>query len=194
MKHWTKPGLIVVCLLMAACAPQTQKPTTPGIVKGKIDAPEIRLQVKNGQLVVKNLDTPNCKGQGGGEKGCIVTGVEDISFVRLVLQGSGQYQLTNFWICAGGSKPALTDPGDPRSFDCELLGDRNSEFLVIIGGSVTKASPDGRVDLGGVREFYVLNQNTFQSDYFYLVEACKGQNDCSILDPRIRNGGRKVIR
>lgn len=183
------------CLLLAACSASVTKPNPPPLVKGKVETPQVRLQVKGGQLEVKNSPNPNCKGASGVTKGCLVTGQEDISFAKFELQGSGQYDLTRLWLCDSKEKPTRLEPKHPIAFDCELLGDRASEFLVIVGGTVLKPNADGEVVLGDdVREFFLLNQNRFEGEYFYLIEACPNNGDCTVLDPRIRNGGRKIIR
>jgi len=194
MKIRTALLLSIVMLVLSACAYQQVDPKKPPLVKGKIETPEVRLQVVQGQLEVKNSSTPNCSGGNVSAKGCIVTGLEDIAFVRFVLQGSGQYNLTRIWVCEGANKPKFRDPEDHDSLDCELLGDRANEFIVITGGSVSKPDSKGEVLLGDVDEFFLLNQNSFEAEYFYLIEACKknSKTDCTALDPRLINGGRGI--
>lgn len=197
MKIRTMLLLSTAVLTLSACAYQQVDPRNPP-AKGKIEAPVIKLKIQgNKQLEVKNSRTPNCRGSEAETKGCVITGLENIAFVRFMLEGGGQFALTNLWICDGEEKPQFKDPEDPGSLECELLGDRPNEFLVITGETVANPGANGSVDLGRVQEFFLLNQNTFQAEYFYLIEACKkDQNDnkadCTVLDPRLVNGGREV--
>jgi hypothetical protein len=143
------------------------------------------LQVIQGQLEVVNSPTPGC-GSGNGAKGCILTGLANISVARVELRGSGGYALTRIWICDGLNKPADV------SKDCDLSSAGQEEFLVIAEQLVDNPDGKGLVVLGGVDEFFLVNQNSFHADYFYLVEACRSGAACTILDPRIRNGGRRI--
>lgn len=176
-----------IVLGLSACAvPPTKPPVDPDpIVNSQISVPTIMLQVQQGQLEVVNKPTPGC-GTGNGANGCIVTGLANISVARIELRGSGGYELTRFWVCDGNDKPAdVTD-------DCRLSSAGQEEFLVIAGQVVDNPDGNGVVTLGGVDAFFLVNQNSFKADYFYLVEACRAGSACTILDPRIRNGGRSI--
>jgi hypothetical protein len=176
----------IVLGLSACAAPPTKPPVNPDpIVNAQISVPTIMLQVVQGQLEVVNSPTPGC-GSGNGTKGCILTGLANISVARVELRGSGGYELTRFWVCDGLNKPAGGVDG------CVLASAGQEEFLVIAEQVVDNPDGKGLVVLGGVDEFFLVNQNSFQADYFYLVEACRAGAACTILDPRIRNGGRRI--
>jgi hypothetical protein len=179
--------LMGFAIVLSACATGVAPPGAQGM--GKIKTPEIRLQVKQGVLEVVNDETDGCPGNPAARKGCVVTEKDDISFVKFVLQGSGQYDLRTLFICPGEDKPA-----NPEAPDCTLSDEQRGEFLVVSGG--VPASPDakGQAPLGDVDEFFLLNQNTFVGDYYYLIVACTGKNDCVPMDPRLRNGGRTITR
>jgi hypothetical protein len=180
-------AICAIALGVTACAvPPTKDPTSPDpIVNAQISVPTIMVQVRQGQLEVVNSPTPGC-GSGNGTRGCILTGLANISVARVQLRGSGGYELTRFWVCDGFDKPADV------SNDCDLSSAGQEEFLIIAGQLVDNPNGKGLVTLGGVDEFFIVNQNSFQADYFYLVEACRGGAACTILDPRIRNGGRRI--
>lgn len=189
MKPISLIGTVLLALGLAACqAPTKNPPANPTpLVNSQIAMPTIMLQVRqDGQLEVANSPTKGC-GSGIGARGCILTGLENISVARIALRGSGGYDLTRLWVCDGEDKP-----GDVLT-DCRLSSFGQEEFLVIAGQTVDNPSADGLVTLGGVRELFLVNQNSFMADYFYLVEACRGGSACTILDPRIRNGGRRVV-
>lgn len=185
MKHYITTAALVATLGLVGCQVNPKPPTNP-LVNSQISQPVIQLQVKGGQLELVDKKPPRGCGSGQGAAGCIVTGLENISVARVELKGSGNYDLTRLWICDGKDKPAKVEQ------DCRLSSDGQAEFLVIAGATAGNPDAAGEVDLGKVDEFLIVNQNSFEADYFYLVEACRGEQNCTILDPRIRNGGRRV--
>lgn len=188
----------LICAALAAAVvtvgcqapPKSSNGSGPPLTNPRISAPKVTLQVVQGQLDVVGGETPNCGG-GNAARGCIVTGLANISVARFVLRGSGQYDLTRLWLCDGDSKPS------PAPGGCTLSSFGQEEFIVIAGGAAESPGEDGEVNLSemvqqpGVREFLLVNQNSFTAKYFYLVEACRG-SVCTVLDPRIHNGGRRV--
>lgn len=188
----------LICAALAAAAvtagcqapPKSSNGSSPPLTNPRISTPKVTLQVKQDQLDVVGGETPNCGG-GNAARGCIVTGLANISVVRFELRGSGQYGLTRLWLCNGDSKPSPVPDG------CTLSSFGQEEFIVIAGSVAKSPGEDGEVNLSemvqqpGVREFLLVNQNSFPARYFYLLEACRG-NACTVLDPRVHNGGRRV--
>lgn len=149
---------------------------------GSIQTKTIKLMVASGSLKVNELPTPGCPGTEEERKGCIIVAKNDTAVVTFDLATGGGWALTRMWICEGGTKP------NPLSF-CVLQSGQTSEFKALAGGSSTSPGTDGEIDLGGVSDFQLIDQNSFTQDYFYVIEACNA-GTCVTSDPRIRNGGR----
>lgn len=174
--------------LVACSAPvkDFENGTDPEIkVNGKLKTQVVKLQITGTPKQLKVIDGPTkgCMGPPSVTRGCVILDPGQVAVVEFRLLQAQGYDLRRFWICAGDDKPESTD-------DCALTADESAEFAVLSAKGFDMPGTDGLVDLGGVDGFFLGNQNQIEQTYFYLIEACVGNtNDCTILDPRVRNGG-----
>jgi len=178
----------VVMLALLSCTASHAPPSAAGVHKDHA----IKLQVTNSgaKLKVNTGPSPNCRATTHRD-GCVDVPKGDTATAKFELIGSPQWFVKTLKICQGIPKSSLTN--------CSLEFRQRADFEVSEGSNTLKLYPTkkGVVDLTSLsttlKNFYVNNYNVIPQDYFYAIQACKGNSttECAWTDPPMENGGRK---
>ena len=158
----------------------------------KFEKSKIFLEVENGKLVISGKDGKKCKKNeeydtnNDRPTGCIRAPKYSVALIEFQLQKSKGWYFTKMEICLGEEKPTTTSP-------CALEKTDIGQFSAGASKKLPRYNPDsdGVIDLtefSNISKFNLLDLNSFSGDYFYIIEACKGDL-CVTLDPPIENEG-----
>jgi len=187
MKYGNKFFLVLTVLMgttiLASCL--------PNIVKHGRDAVErhtIKLEVdtSSDELAIRTPGSSRCRAVSP-KAGCIAVGKSNTARIKIQLQKSAGWYLTEFKVCLGNNKASQV---------CDLEEWQQAEFLITDTNATGLLFPEenGVVDLtqlsSELTKFYVFNYNAAKQDFFYTIKACRAADDCVSTDPPIENGGR----
>jgi hypothetical protein len=148
--------------------------------------PDIIIHVnKAGVASITTPGSAKCKVQNQGKPGCLHFDKGNTGLITFKRTGPPAWAFTEIEICK------VVENGDKV---CSLNVWERLEFAATdnAGTMVLPADGSGRIDLvplsASLDTFLLLNQNSFNQEYYYRVQLCNGDN-CTWADPPIENEG-----
>lgn len=151
-----------------------------------VSPPDIIIHVNNAG--VAGITTPGsakCKVKNQGKPGCMHFDKGETGLITFKRTGPPAWAFTKFEICK------VMESGDKV---CSLNIWEQLEFAATdsAGTMILPVDSSGTINLvplsASLDEFLLLNQNSFDQEYYYRVELCD-ETDCTWADPPIENRG-----
>lgn len=150
--------------------------------------PDIIVQINNNKAEITTPGSKSCKPKNQAKKGCVHFKHNETGTITFKRNGRNTWSFTTLQICklnADGSQTCSLDGWERMQFAASnaqkeklILPDKNGIFKLTELSDIEK-------------EFLLLNLNTLDQDYYYKVELCQSEKDCTWADPPIENKGRK---
>ena len=201
---WKTISLITMTIGLTACAPQDAlfiKSEDLQRLAARTGDFSVTWEIteENGDLkiVTKKAKTPECRGkfaQEDLERGCFVAERDETLLIEFDLKKNykgDKWRFTEIKLCEGTSKSDATN--------CSLSEKQRFDFAVDANGDLVMFPDSGTIDLTQhspvLRQFSIRNYNFTESNYVYVLKACKegttsGPGNCADSDPGGMNRGR----